>query len=164
MDFIQQLGALAFGSRLRRLSDRLMKDVARIYREYPVNFEPRWFPVLYLLKDGSPRGVTEIARELGFTHPAVNQIAGAMERRKLLGHKRDPSDDRRRLLYLTADGQDLVQKLAPVWSAIAAATDEVIQASSCDILKALSDMEAALDEAPLYDKVQARLEAPRPTR
>ena len=157
MDFIQQLGALAFGSRLRRLSDRLMKDVARIYREYPVDFEPRWFPVLYLLKDGTPRGVTEIARELGFTHPAVNQIAGAMERRRLLGHRRDPSDDRRRMLYLTNSGQTLVEKLSPVWEAIAAATEQVIIASSCDILTALSDMERALDDENLYSIVQKRL-------
>ncbi len=157
MDFIAQLGALAFGSRLRRLSDRLMRDVSRIYREYPVDFEPRWFPVLYLLKDGEPRGVTEIARELGFTHPAVNQIAGAMERHKLLGHRRDPSDDRRRLLHLTEAGQGLVLRLAPVWAAIASATDEMMRAASCDILKALSEMETSLDEQSLYDKVSRKL-------
>jgi len=49
MDLIRQLGVLAFGSRLRRLNERLSKDVSRIYRDQGIGFEVRWFPVFYLL-------------------------------------------------------------------------------------------------------------------
>ena len=43
---MRDLGGLALGSRLKRLSDRLYRGVARIYRELDVEMEPRWFPVV----------------------------------------------------------------------------------------------------------------------
>ena len=49
IDLIRKLGPLAFASRLKRLSERLMKDVALVYKDLNVDFQPRWFPVLYLL-------------------------------------------------------------------------------------------------------------------
>ena len=39
MDVLKQLGELAFASRLKRLSERLMKGVTRLYREHDVEFE-----------------------------------------------------------------------------------------------------------------------------
>ena len=44
-DIIAELGELAFASRLKRLSDRLMRDVSRIYQQMDVDFEARWFSV-----------------------------------------------------------------------------------------------------------------------
>jgi 2-hydroxychromene-2-carboxylate isomerase len=76
MDLIIELGELALASRLKRLSERLMRDVSRVYRELDEPFEARWFPLLRALLEESPQGVTQVARALGLTHPAVNQLAG----------------------------------------------------------------------------------------
>ncbi|MFC0184416.1 hypothetical protein ACFFJX_18555 [Pseudarcicella hirudinis] len=43
MDLISELGPLAFGSRLKRLSDMVMKGGQEVYRHYGVDFEPKWF-------------------------------------------------------------------------------------------------------------------------
>ncbi|MFT7688506.1 MAG: hypothetical protein ACI9FB_003870, partial [Candidatus Azotimanducaceae bacterium] len=51
MDLLRDLGALGLGSRLKRLSDQLMQDGIRIYRETGVDFEPKWFPVYYYLSE-----------------------------------------------------------------------------------------------------------------
>ncbi|HPC11967.1 MAG TPA: GNAT family N-acetyltransferase, partial [candidate division Zixibacteria bacterium] len=51
MDVIEQLGSLALATRLRRLADRLQRDVSQVYRELNVEFEARWFAVVYYLKD-----------------------------------------------------------------------------------------------------------------
>ena len=80
MDLIRQLGPLALASRLRRLTEWLYKDGARIYREQSADFEPRWFPLFYLLKESGSVPVTTAASLLGFSHPAINQIAGQMSR------------------------------------------------------------------------------------
>ena len=37
MDIIQELGSLAFASRLKRISERLMKDVSRVYADLDVD-------------------------------------------------------------------------------------------------------------------------------
>jgi hypothetical protein len=73
-NIIEELGSLALATRLKNLSDRLAKDVARVYKESDFEFEPRWFTMIYALKEGEELGVTELAMMLQQTHPAVNQV------------------------------------------------------------------------------------------
>lgn len=156
-DFIKKLGALGFASRLRRLSERLMQDVARVYREHEVEFEPRWFPVTYLLGQSLPMSVTEIADALGLTHPAVSQIVTRMESAGILDTRKDQSDERRRLVSLSARGQETHRALKPVWDAIEQCTAELIQESGQDILAGMAKMEKKLDQKNMYERVAAAL-------
>lgn len=156
-DIITELGCLAFASRLRRLSDRLMRDVARIYGELEVDFEPRWFPLLYLLHRQPVMSVTDAARALGLTHPAVNQIAGAMMRAGLLAAAKDRSDERRRMLRLTKKGEKIHRELTAVWAQIEAANRELLEESGADILGLLATVEQLLDRRDMYARIQARL-------
>lgn len=156
-DMINQLGSLALASRLRRLSDRLMRDVARVYRELQVSFEPRWFPLLYLLHRQSVMSVTDAARALGLTHPAVNQIAGAMIRAGLVSGAKDRTDERRRLLRLTKKGEKIHHELAAVWKEIEAANRELLEESGCDVLSLLVTIERLLDNRDMYARIRSRL-------
>lgn len=160
MDLISRLGPLAFGSRLRRISERLMRDVSAVYREQQVEFEARWFPVLYVLSEHSPMGVTEIARDLGFTHPAVNQIAGSMARAGLVASSRDAGDERRRLLSLTDKGQRTARQLKPLWETIAECTRELVERSGIELLTALETIEQSLDDKDMYVRIMERLGRP----
>ncbi len=157
MDTIQELGALAFASRLRRLSDRLYRDVAQIYDQLDVDVEPRWFPLLFLLSARPPMAVTEVASQLKLTHPAVHQIATAMQRRGLLLSRRDPKDERRRLLTLSAKGRRMVSRLKPAWNAIRSQTDGLIAESGSDLLTALDCLELGLDRRSMFDRVAQQL-------
>jgi len=155
MDIIQSLGPLAIASRLKRLSDRLMKDAALVYQAEKVEFEPRWFPAFYLLWQRSPLAVTEIARELGVTHPAVNQMAGDLEKAGLLVSVRDQKDDRRRLLSLSPKGKDLTQKLIPIWRDIEEASRDLLDSNAADLMGAMDRLEGALDKQEMFDRIQA---------
>jgi DNA-binding MarR family transcriptional regulator/predicted GNAT family acetyltransferase len=132
-----------------------MRDVARVYAQEDVAFEPRWFPVLFLLRGREPMAVTEIAATLGVTHPAVNQIAAAMERKGLLVSSKDRKDDRRRLLGLSAKGRALGRRLEPVWGEIETATRDLITAEAPGILAALGRIERGLNERSIDDRVRA---------
>ena len=152
-DTIKELGALAFASRLKRLSDRLARDISRVYEEHQVQFEARWFPVAYLLSQKSPLSVTEIAEQLKFTHPAVNQIAGQMERSDLLVSSRDRNDDRRRLISLTKKGKLTVKQLQPLWEVIRKCTAELLESVDDGFLESVQKIENALDEKEMYARV-----------
>jgi GNAT superfamily N-acetyltransferase/DNA-binding MarR family transcriptional regulator len=156
MDLIRELGELAFASRLRRLSERLMRDVASVYAEEKVPFEPRWFPVLFLLRGRPPMAVTEIAATLGVTHPAVNQIAAAMARKGLLVSSKDRRDDRRRLLGLSARGRTLGNRLEPVWKEIESATRDLIDHEAPGILDELGRIERSLDSRSVFQRIHDR--------
>jgi len=157
MDLITQLGSLALASRLRRLGERLSRDASRIYLDHKLEFEAPWFPVMYLLKERSPLAVTAIARALGITHPAVNQLAQAMARKGLLVAAKDAADDRKRLLSLSPKGRRMLVTLEPIWMEIEAATREFVEGTGMDVLAALSSMERGLDDQPMYERVAARL-------
>jgi DNA-binding MarR family transcriptional regulator/N-acetylglutamate synthase-like GNAT family acetyltransferase len=160
-DVIEQLGALAFASRLKRLADRLQSDVSRIYREQDLDFHARWFPVGYLLARESPKSVTAIAGSLGVTHVAVNQIAGDMARHGLLVSRRDRADKRRRLLSLSRKGRKTVAELQTLWRTIERCTGEVIALSDHDVLAGISEIEKALDDRGMYDRLAGELKRER---
>ena len=154
MDIIQSLGPLAIASRLKRLSDRLLKDAALIYEGEHLAFEPRWFPVFYLLWQKAPIGVTEISRELGVTHPAVNQVAGDLENAGLLVSGRDKEDDRRRLLSLSLKGKELITRLVPVWRDIEEASRDLLDSQAPGLLGDLDRVESALDEKEMSQRIR----------
>jgi len=157
MDLIRKLGPLAFASRLKRLAERLQKDVSQLYLELDVEFEARWFPVIYYLKDRDRMPLTTVAQDLGLTHPAVNQVAGDLTRKGLLGSSRDTADERRRLLSLTKKGHETVAALEPVWREIALATQALMDEAGGDLLGAVGAVERQLDETSMYDRVHRRL-------
>lgn len=157
MDLIRQLGPLALASRFRRLADWLYKDGPRIYRERSADFEPRWFPLFYLLKQTGPVSVTAAASALGYSHPAINQIAGEMAVRGYLESIKDKKDERKRLLRLTKKGKAAVSRLEPVWADIEAAAGELVTKAGTDFLAALGRLEDALEETGVYERVMRRV-------
>jgi GNAT superfamily N-acetyltransferase/predicted transcriptional regulator len=159
MDVIRQLGPLALASRFRRLADWLYRDAPRIYREMRIDFEPRWFPLFYLLNESGPVPVTEAASALGFSHPAINQIAGQMAKRGLLESVKDKKDERKRLLRLTRKGRAALSSLEPVWADIEAAADELMKDAGGDFLAAVDRLEDALSKRGMYERVMRRIKA-----
>lgn len=157
MSLIDELGAQAFASRLRRISERLMSDAARLYKAAGIDFEPRTFPVIALLARQDRASVTEIADELGVTHAAASQMVRTLERRKWLRATADRSDRRRRWLSLSASGRRQIDRLEPVWRAIKAATEDVLAAVDDDLLARLGELEAEIQREPLFDRASKRL-------
>jgi DNA-binding MarR family transcriptional regulator/N-acetylglutamate synthase-like GNAT family acetyltransferase len=157
MDIVEQLGELALATRLKRLSERLQRDVSLVYRELDVDFQARWFAPLYALGKESPQAITDLARMLGLSHPAVNQIAGQMIRNGLLQETRDRRDERRRLLRLSAKGRRLLKQLEPVWQEIRMANAELLEETGVDLLSDLARIEAALAARSMAERVRRRL-------
>ncbi len=146
MDFISQLGELALGSRLRRMSDRIMADGADIYSYAQLPFEPRWFPIYRFLAENERVTLAHIARELGITHPSVHQTLAEMSRAKLVSSYRDPTDKRKRLIALSKQGRALLPRIRPVWDDIRSAMNELVRETGVDLLAVMARMEELLDQ------------------
>ncbi len=163
-NLMDQLGVLAFASRLKRLQEKLFRDVSRIYAEQEVEFEPRWFLVFYAILKTGPTAITSISGALGVSHAAVNQTAAELLEARLIKEARDPDDERRRLLTITDRGRTTAKRLNEVWDDIATATDDVVSETGVDVLAALEQMERSLDDFDLTGRViRARLGRTSPT-
>ncbi len=74
MNVINESGTLALSTRLQRLSEQLRKDGALIYKEFGIDFEPKWFPVIFTLHHKHTLSVVEIANEIGYTHKFIRYL------------------------------------------------------------------------------------------
>jgi len=155
-DYSQNQGGAAIGARLRRLSERIDADANRIYSQLGVAFEQRWMGVLNQLNLFGPMSVNELAAALAISHPSVSQTRNSLQQAGLITERRDANDGRRRTLHFTPRGRALVQKLQPVWSALADAA-HALNAEAGDVVSALTRMEEALARRSLFDRVNACL-------
>lgn len=141
MDLLDEMGALALGSRLKRLSDALMQDGVKIYQQLGMGFEPRWFPVFSYLYRRGPTSITELARGLGVSHPGINKIANELIDARLVMPYRDRKDKRKRVLALTRTGREKYESLAPVWRDIRRSLQCAVEEGGGEFIANLSALE-----------------------
>ncbi len=157
MEFIKELGPFALGSRLKNLSDILIRDVAKVYKEQDVDFEPRWFTFFQLLIQKGEIPVTQIARDLNQTHPAVVQVINILESKKLIITRKDKTDNRRRLVKLSAKGKQLANDLAPLWKIIQMTANEILNESVPDFLEKIEEVEKTIHQQSTYDRIKGKI-------
>jgi DNA-binding MarR family transcriptional regulator len=143
MNVIDNAGVLAISTRLQRLAEQLRKDGLLIYKDHGIDFEPKWFPVIYVLHNKGVLSVVEIASEIGYTHPSTITLLKELEKQKVIRSGKDRSDERKRLIQLTEKGRELVSKMGPVWNLMIGTITEIIDTKN-NLMRAIDEVEAAL--------------------
>lgn len=154
MDFLEEVGTVALGSRLRRLSEGMTADATLIFELYDVGLDPRWFPVFQVLARRGPLTVTQIAQAIGHSHASVSQILSAMRRRRLVLTRRDTGDRRATVVRLSAAGKRLIEPLEAQCDDVRAAVDGLLAEAAHDLWRALADTERLLSERSLLNRVR----------
>lgn len=156
-DLVKHLGELAFATRLKRLAELLQSDVGKVYKEMRVDFEPKWFTMLYALYYNEGMSVVELSHLLKLTHPAIIQFAEQMQDKKLISQVKDKHDARRKILSLTEKGRRTFEKIEPVLKEIEAANRDFLRETGSDVLGTVERMERLLEEKSMYRRVNERL-------
>lgn len=154
MNFFEATGVMALGSRLRQLSDRITRDSARTYEMQGLEFEPRWFPVFFVLTREGPISVSVLADRIGQSHPSVSQIARQMEKQGLITKQRCASDGRQCLLALTPKGKALIAPMEELYLHVENGVVDLLAETDHHIWQAINDLEKALDRKDLFSRVQ----------
>ena len=155
-DLIRELGELGMATRLKRLGDRLSQDVARIYKDRHLDFEPKWFTTMYALYKNESMSIQSLAQSLGFTHPAIIQFVNQMKKKHLVEAR--PGEDKRvNLISLTPLGRETFESIRPLLTDIEEATSEVINSTGLDMLLLLDRIEETLDQKSIYDRISERI-------
>ncbi len=162
MDFMQQLGNLALASRLKRLSDYLMSQVSDIYRQQGIEMNSCYFPLFRLIAKNGPQSVTQAANQLAVSHPAVSKLARKMITDGLLEKVSCTQDERRSLLQLSPQAQQVVDKANPVWQAISDEISTLSQEQRYPILASLNEFETMMQNQGFCARVQQRIDQGKP--
>ncbi len=157
MGVFEQLGSLALATRLKLLGEFLAKDVANLYRQLDIPFEPRWFTLFWALKQQHSLTITELAQELKQTHAAAVQLTNLLEKRGLLVSSKDKNDERRRQVSLSQKGIHLFEEVEPILNAIEQANTELLLRAAPDFLINLKAIEEALEQKSMHDRILEKL-------
>ncbi len=141
MDYLKDLNELALGSRLKRLSDTIMREVTILYQKSGIDFEPSLMPVFNYLSNNKEAGITQIATSLSISQPAVSQFISTLTKKGYVKLSIDKIDTRKRNLQLTNKGRSLLIQLKPIWEVIAAEVKVMVIESEPNLLDALNKFE-----------------------
>ena len=153
MDFYDRTGKMALGSRLRRLSEQMTEQAAAIYDLYQVDLQPKWFPVFYSLSPTEEKSITDIAREIGHTHPSVSQIVREMAVKGYIVEKKGEADGRKNFVLLSPAGQQMRQKMQAQVDDVTTAIEKAMKETHHDLWKSIAEWELLLEQKTLLRRV-----------
>ncbi len=116
MDLLQTLGEIGLGSRLKRISDLLMKETQLLYRNQNIDFDPYLFPAFNTIIKLKKTTNTEIRELLHISQPAVTQILNKLFKKELIKLKIDELDKRKKWITLSSKGETLYSEIQPLWN------------------------------------------------
>ncbi|AUW42413.1 MarR family winged helix-turn-helix transcriptional regulator [Rhizobium leguminosarum] len=149
-DVVRTLGFLCMGSRLRRIGERLQADTQQVIDEAGLGIQAGQYPFLAAIDRAGPLTIGELAQAVGITQPGATRTTGQLLELGYVDMQPAPDDQRRRLVSLTAKGQDLVDYSKKViWPRIAAAVADLCGDLDGPILEQLAAIEDGLAVAPL---------------
>ncbi|OQP52041.1 MarR family transcriptional regulator [Niastella yeongjuensis] len=154
MDFYNNAGKMALGSRLRRLSDQITEDAGQVYKMYNVSLQPKWFPVFHALSQGTDKTITAIAEEIGHSHPSVSTIIREMVKQGIVLEKKDKQDGRKNVIGLSKKGKEIVKDITPQYKDVTAAIEDALAQTHYDLWKAIEEWEFLLNQKSLLRRVQ----------
>lgn len=153
MNFYEQAGKKAIGSRLRLLSDRITEDAGQLYALYGTNLQPKWFPVFYALSQGQEKTITAIAEEIRHSHPSVSKIIAEMAKQEYVVEAKDQTDRRKNVVRLSAKGLAAAEKIEDQYLDVGAAIETISAQTNHDLWKAIGEWEFLLDQKSLLQRV-----------
>lgn len=158
MNVIDELGILAIATRLQRLAEQIRKDGSLIYKAHGIDFEPKWFPVIYTLHVKPVLSVVELSAEIGYSHPSTITLLKELEKRKLIKSGKDKTDERKRLVQLTEKGQVLINRMKPVWQVMIAAAIQLTETKN-NLIKAMEEVEQQMELQSFYQRARVIMAA-----
>ncbi|WP_158796684.1 bifunctional helix-turn-helix transcriptional regulator/GNAT family N-acetyltransferase [Pedobacter sp. L105] len=154
MDFFDQVGKIAIGSRLRMLTEKITEDAANIYQFYGIGLQPKWFPVFYVLSQGEEKTITAIAKEIGHSHPSVSKIISEMSKHGFVKEKKDKTDGRRNMVSLSKKGNEVTVKIQDQYIDLGSAMDQIAEQTTNNLWEAIKEWEFVLEQKSLLLRVK----------
>jgi len=158
MNIINELGILAIAARLQRLAEQIRKDGVLIYKANGIDFEPKWFPVMYTLHVKPILSVVEVSAEIGYSHPSTISLLKELEKQKLIKSGKDKSDERKRMIQLTEKGRSLIKQMEPVWEVMIAAAEQLTETEN-NLMKAMAEVEQQMEVQSFYQRAKVIMAA-----
>jgi len=136
------------------MTEILTSDASKIFDLYEVPLESKWFPVFHLLSKEGELGVTDIAKDIGHSHPSVSKIVREMVKKGFAKETKDVKDKRKNLISLTEKGKAVLPKITPQYKDVTQAVEILLADTKHNLWKALDEFEYLLEQKSMYERVR----------
>ncbi|MGB1042512.1 MAG: GNAT family N-acetyltransferase [Tenacibaculum sp.] len=146
MDALQGFGEIGIGSRLKRVSEYMMRETQIVYDEYGIDFDPYLFPTFKIIKNKN--GVTnrEITNSLKISQPATTQAINKLLKKELILLEDHIDDKRKKNIQVSKKGKLLIEQVTPIWNSIEHIIKEYTKISSNSLIEHLNLLEEKFNQ------------------
>jgi len=143
-DFIAALGQPFLARRFQRLVESFVDDIEKFLLDANLTAPARGLSTLLLIDDMPGLAIMQVARQVQMSHPLMINLLSQLEQLKLVHFTPDENDKRRRLIFLTEDGQAAVAHLRALLPIINAAYAELAREINIDLTTVVNRIDDAL--------------------
>jgi len=161
MDALRGFGELGLGSRLKRLSEYILREVQLVYDYFDIDFDPYLFPIIKLIDQKKTVTNGDICSALNFSQPAITQAINKMIKKELVNITSDDNDKRKKIIKLSAKGEKVIKQMKPIWKVIDQSVKEYSEHQSESLIEHLNKFEDKLSKNRLSTMIieQAKTQA-----
>jgi len=153
MDTLKSLGELSMGSRLKRLSEMVMKTIKQAYLHYNVDFDPYLFPAFHRIAHADSTTNRDLNEALQTSQPAVTQTINKLSQKGLIELQLDALDKRKKLISLSDQGAQFYTKVQPLWRAMDQAVKNYTHNKTNSLIEHIDHFEDAVKSGKFYNTI-----------
>jgi DNA-binding MarR family transcriptional regulator/N-acetylglutamate synthase-like GNAT family acetyltransferase len=116
--------------------------------------QPKWFPIYYALSAGDEKSITQIAQEIGHSHPSVSKTVKEMIKNGLIEEGINKADLRTNYIKLTETGIAINEKIKIQYTDVNKAVENALNETQYNIWKAIGEWEFLLKQKDLITRVK----------
>ena len=158
MDTMRTLGEISLGSRMKRLSDQLMRETQQLYKDQNVDFDPYLFPAFHNIAQLGSTTNTELNESLLMTQPAITQTINKLLQKELIALETDSGDKRKKIITLSEKGSRLFHHLRPVWKIMHETIKQYTSTPANTLVEHITQFEDALKNGKIMRTIEERIE------
>ena len=153
MNALKGFGELGLGSRLKRLSEFMMKDIQAVYDHFNIDFDPYLFPIIKIIDNYNGVTNTQIKDSLQLSQPAITQAINKLIKKELISITTDENDARKKIVHLSDKGTATVSQMRPLWTAMETVVKQYTQFTSNSLIEHINTLEAKLEDQSLKQSI-----------
>ncbi|UNY97983.1 bifunctional helix-turn-helix transcriptional regulator/GNAT family N-acetyltransferase [Zhouia spongiae] len=140
---------IGLGSRLKRTSDLMMKEIREVYLHYSYDFDPYLFPVFAIINKNEEITTKDICETLSVSQPAITQAIYKLKIRGLIEIAADNTDKRKKNISPSVKGKSLYKSLIPLWKSMDSCVKRITHYTSDSLIEHLDKLEEILQQQKL---------------
>jgi len=154
---LPELNLFLLGDSLKKLGEKIQRQITDVCKSRGVNFDPKLFPVLFYLNKYEKSTVQNLAEVLIITHPAVVNLLKKLKNLNLIELTSGKQDKRQTYSTLTEKGKELFKSWQNLFNLIENVNKDLVDELGYNIFNMISSFHNLLKQKNYNKRIQEKV-------